>query len=162
MTSITGIETIITENQPDENYNTTNIIGKQSQYQPKCRHDSEDEEYVPSSLDSDSSSASDTDEVEFDNDVNLDQNDLPDDLVNKSDENGEEDDEWVDIEDTKPDFEEFVDQCKINIPENITSPKQFYRLFITDEILDKMVLETNIYVEKFIEQSHLKAKSRFK
>ncbi|CAB3222569.1 unnamed protein product [Arctia plantaginis] len=139
MTSITGIETIISENQPDENYITTNNIGKQSQYQPKCRHDTEDEEYVPSSLsDSDSSSASDTDEVEFGNDVNLDQNDLPDDLVNKTGENGEEDDEWVDIEDTKPEFEEFVDQCKINILENITSPKQFYRLFITDYLCRKI------------------------
>ncbi|PZC85109.1 hypothetical protein B5X24_HaOG202873 [Helicoverpa armigera] len=71
-------------------------------------------------------------------------------------------DEWVDIEDTTPEFEEYSHECQYNVPENVNTPDEIFRLFLTDEIVDKMVLETNLYAEKFLSNPGLKKKSRFR
>ncbi|CAG4982231.1 unnamed protein product [Parnassius apollo] len=34
--------------------------------------------------------------------------------------------EWEDINDTKPDFDEFIDNCRPNIPDNTITPADFY------------------------------------
>ena len=43
-----------------------------------------------------------------------------------------------------------------NIPPMPRNPKSqdFFQLYITDEIIDKIVTETNLYAEQFIEKEH--------
>ncbi|CAG4980848.1 unnamed protein product [Parnassius apollo] len=71
-------------------------------------------------------------------------------------------DEWVDIKNTTPEFEEYPHECQYNVPENVKIPNELFRLFLTDEIVDNMVLETNLYAEKFLTNPDLKKKSRFR
>lgn len=74
----------------------------------------------------------------------------------------EEDNEWQDITDSEPNFEEHVGRSETFVPSGITDPGEFYRLFLTDEIIDKIVLETNKYAAKNIESENLKQNSRAK
>ncbi|CAK1590291.1 unnamed protein product [Parnassius mnemosyne] len=72
-------------------------------------------------------------------------------------------DEWEDINDTKPDFDEFTDNCRPNIPDNTITPADFYSLFVTDEIIEQMVINTNNYAQDLISNlSNLKPKSRLR
>ena len=64
-----------------------------------------------------------------------------------SDEAGEPDDEWIDIE---GDYEgsplAFLGQAgPWHIPDGTTRPIQFYRLFFTEELLNMIIRETNHY-----------------
>ncbi|CAG5024488.1 unnamed protein product [Parnassius apollo] len=71
--------------------------------------------------------------------------------------------EWEDINDTKPDFDEFTDNCRPNIPDNTITPADFYSLFVTDEIIEQMVINTNNYAQDLISNlSNLKPKSRLR
>ncbi|CAG5037070.1 unnamed protein product [Parnassius apollo] len=64
-------------------------------------------------------------------------------------------DEWEDINDTKPDFDEFTDNCRPNIPDNTITPADFYSLFLR--------LNTNNYAQDLISNlSNLKPKSRLR
>ncbi|XP_061706678.1 piggyBac transposable element-derived protein 4-like [Cydia pomonella] len=69
-------------------------------------------------------------------------------------------DEWQDIDDTIPNFEEFTENCKINIPDDAVTPEDYYNLFVTKDIIAKMVVETNNYAQKFIAGNQVKPKSR--
>ncbi|KAH9632247.1 hypothetical protein HF086_002882 [Spodoptera exigua] len=70
-------------------------------------------------------------------------------------------DEWGDIDNTKPDIDEFTDNCKPNIADNCITPADFYSLFVKDEIIDQMVLHTNNYAQDHISNlRNLKLKSR--
>jgi hypothetical protein len=71
-----------------------------------------------------------------------------------------DDDEWQDISDSQPQFEEYTGNSRLFIPSDIKSPDEFYRLFLTDEVIDKIVLETNNYASKCIQSDQLKNKSR--
>lgn len=73
-----------------------------------------------------------------------------------------DEDEWIDINDSVPDLDVFTEECKLNIPDDVKTPEDFYRLLITDDFLDKIVIETNIYAEKTISATELKPKSRLK
>lgn len=52
----------------------------------------------------------------------------------------------------------------INVPVTAETPTDFYKLFVTEEIIDKMVSETNKYAENYINNSQVntKPKSRVK
>ncbi|CAG4967161.1 unnamed protein product [Parnassius apollo] len=72
-------------------------------------------------------------------------------------------DEWEDINDTKLDFDEFTDNCRPNIPDNTITPADFYSLFVTDEIIEQMVINTNNCAQDLISNlSNLKPKSRLR
>lgn len=72
-------------------------------------------------------------------------------------------DEWIDIDSETPtNIEDFTEKFKTNIPEGIKSPIDIYKLFVTDEIINKMVEETNKYAETYIQSATLKNASRAK
>ena len=71
-------------------------------------------------------------------------------------------DDWVNIVNTAPEFEEYTHECQYNVLDNVETPDEVFRLFLTNEIIDKMVLETNLYAEKFLTKPDLKTKSRFR
>lgn len=52
----------------------------------------------------------------------------------------------------------------INVPVTAETPTDFYKLFVTEEIIDKMVSKTNKYAENYINnsQANTKPKSRVK
>lgn len=146
-------------NEVEINQDDNNMAQNKSISKP----DSDDESYIPdSSLDSDSDitdmqSNSDCNEENFDLNNETENND-----TEQIEEKNTEDEGWIEINDTVPDFEEYPHECKYNIPDNVETPDEMFRLFLTDEILDKMVLETNSYAENFVTGSDLKNKSRFK
>jgi hypothetical protein len=71
-----------------------------------------------------------------------------------------ENEEWQDILDTPLTFEEFEGNVEINAPLNLVDPEDYYKLFVTDEIIDKMVLQTNKYAVMSIESDKPSNKSR--
>ncbi|CAG4993144.1 unnamed protein product [Parnassius apollo] len=126
----------------------------------------DDSSYAPStSSESESDITVITTEDECDGDSNNQLNNGTPQNITRQQENVAEDadgDEWVDIEDTTPEFEEYPHECQYNVPENVKIPDELFRLFLTDEIVDKMVLETNLYAEKFLTNPDSKRKSRFR
>ncbi|XP_063628187.1 piggyBac transposable element-derived protein 4-like [Cydia splendana] len=61
-----------------------------------------------------------------------------------------EDDEWEDITDSPMSFEEFQGAVKMSIPPNTENPYDYFKLFVTDEIIDKIVHETNNFANKSV------------
>ncbi|CAK1592150.1 unnamed protein product [Parnassius mnemosyne] len=84
---------------------------------------------------------------------------LPDRQTNKND-----DDEWEDILESPVNFDEFVGENTYNIPPFVKSPEDVYKLFVTDEMINKMTLETNNYAQNYLRtnQQNIKRKSRMK
>ncbi|XP_059060598.1 piggyBac transposable element-derived protein 4-like [Achroia grisella] len=80
-------------------------------------------------------------------------------------ESTDNDDSWIDIsDDVCINFEESAFDSAI-IPRLCNkTPIDIYRLFLTDEIIDKIVRDTNNYATKYFEdnQDNVKAKSRLK
>lgn len=115
-----------------------------------------DENYVPSdSSDSNSTSSSDFDysSNESEHDINPNNIDAPCSI-------GDNDD-WIDINELIPGFPEFSGQCKIDVPESTNTPYDYYKLFVCDDIIQKMVTETNKYAEEYIRnKTNKKPKSR--
>lgn len=77
----------------------------------------------------------------------------------------DDDSEWEDITDLTPDLEECtLTDSTINIPIDDLSAEGIYSLFLTDEIIEKMVTETNSYALKHNTEkqnkNEMKAKSR--
>lgn len=68
-------------------------------------------------------------------------------------ENNDNDDEWEDISEELPNIEEFIGESLINFPIENKTPFEVYKLFLTEEIIKKMILETNNYAAKFIEKN---------
>ncbi|CAG4970306.1 unnamed protein product [Parnassius apollo] len=113
--------------------------------------DSSDDSYAPNSsdLETDSSYSDDSD---GDDSVityyeNSSETELVQILENTQCTENNNFDEWEDINDTKPDFDEFTDNCRPNIPDNTITPADFYSLFVTDEIIEQMVINTNNYAQ---------------
>lgn len=126
----------------------------------------DDSSYAPSTFSESESDITDiTTEDECDSDSNnqLD-NGTPSNITIQRENvaEGSNGDEWVDVEDMTPEFEEYPHECQYNVPENVKTPDEIFRLFLTDEIVDKMVLETNLYAEKILTKPGLKKKSRFR
>ncbi|CAK1591110.1 unnamed protein product [Parnassius mnemosyne] len=84
---------------------------------------------------------------------------LPDRQTNKND-----DDAWEDILESPLNFDEFVGENTYNIPPFVKSPEDVYKLFVTDEMINKMALETNNYAQNYLRtnQQNMKRKSRMK
>ncbi|KAL0881505.1 hypothetical protein ABMA27_001356 [Loxostege sticticalis] len=82
----------------------------------------------------------------------------PNAIPSEANANGEN--EWQDIDDSIPSFEEFTENCKINITDDTVNPEDYYNLFVTDDVISKMVVETNNYAQKFLARNQLKPKSR--
>lgn len=82
---------------------------------------------------------------------------LPGHQTNKND-----DDEWEDISESPVKFDEFVGENTYNIPPFVKSPEDVYKLFVTDEMMNKMVLETNNYARNYLrtKQQQMKLNSR--
>ena len=55
------------------------------------------------------------------------------------------DDEWQEITDSPLSFEEFEGTVEIFVPSDVREPDEYYKLFITDDIINKIVDETNNY-----------------
>ncbi|CAG4976980.1 unnamed protein product [Parnassius apollo] len=129
--------------------------------------DSSDDSYAPNSsdLETDSSYSDDSD---GDDSVityyeNSSETELVQILENTQCTENNNFDEWEDINDTKPDFDEFTDNCRPNIPDNTITSADFYSLFVTDEIIEQMVINTNNYAQGLISNlSNLKPKSRLR
>lgn len=117
--------------------------------------DSEDEDYSPGSDDSGSSLSDYGDSSSDDENFEI----VVEDTQAESNEN-----EWQDISDTVQNFTEYEGNSTINVPLNAETPSDYYKLFVTEEIINKMVQETNNYAQKYINSSlqSLKPKSRFK
>ncbi|CAH2238548.1 jg1479 [Pararge aegeria aegeria] len=60
-------------------------------------------------------------------------------------------DEWQDISNITPKFEEHFGNSQIFVPSDIKNPDEYFRLFLTDDIIDNIVLETNKYATNVIE-----------
>lgn len=125
-------------------------------------HSDTDEDFDPDlfNLQSDTSSTS----SESDNLVSSeDDSDASDEIQPNaipSEENANGENEWQDIDDSIPSFEEFTENCKINITDDTVNPENYYNLFVTDDVISKMVVETNNYAQKFLAGNQLKPKSR--
>ncbi|CAB3248410.1 unnamed protein product [Arctia plantaginis] len=104
------------------------------------------------------SSSEDSDELEDDDESRIESDWL------HSQEQGFEEEPWVDITDEIPDFAENTLDCKILLPTDNKTPIEIYDLFVTEEIINKMVKETNDYAEKYlVDNAHtIKQKSRVK
>ncbi|CAB3256286.1 unnamed protein product [Arctia plantaginis] len=104
------------------------------------------------------SSSEDSDELEDDDESRIESDWL------HSQEQGFEEEPWVDITDEIPDFAENTLNCKILLPTDNKTPIEIYDLFVTEEIINKMVKETNDYAEKYlVDNAHtIKQKSRVK
>lgn len=63
-----------------------------------------------------------------------------------------EEDDWRDISDNVPNISEYADECTINVPDSAKTPLDYYKLFVTDNIIEKMVLETNNNAQKYIHE----------
>ncbi|XP_045778520.1 piggyBac transposable element-derived protein 4-like [Maniola jurtina] len=142
---------------------TARVIGKLGDIEPTNEdHSDTDEDFNPDliSVQSDTSStsaSSDYSVLSEDDSENIEEmqpNVIPS-VANANDE-----DEWQDIDDTIPNFEEFSENCKINIPDDAVTPEDYYNLFVTNDIIAKMVVETNNYAQKILAGSQLKPKSR--
>lgn len=72
------------------------------------------------------------------------------------------DNDWQDITDDVPIFPEYEGDSKTNIPSTAKTPTDYYELFVTEEIINKMVLETNNYAQKYVSENQIKIKSRVK
>lgn len=68
--------------------------------------------------------------------------------------------EWKDISEEVPNINEFIGECTINVSIDSKTPFEIYKLFLTDEIIIKMVEETNKYATSYININNLKPKSR--
>ncbi|XP_045455647.1 piggyBac transposable element-derived protein 4-like [Melitaea cinxia] len=110
-----------------------------------------DRNYEPSSSES---SSSDTETVSMIGDENT--------VSIKSPLTTPQDSEWVDITSSMPNIGHFKNETVINIPPNVTSPFQIYKLFVTDDIIHKMVAETNYYANNVCNDENVKNKSRLK
>lgn len=113
-----------------------------------------DKDYIPSS--SGDSSSSDENQFEVSQDVlPLSQNNASQNAPGPSDIT------WVDI--TVPSSELFPTFCdneiSFNVPPDLSSPIDFLKLFVNDELIEKMVQETNRYAENLMSQEN-KPKSR--
>ncbi|CAH2086354.1 unnamed protein product [Euphydryas editha] len=118
----------------------------------------EDEDYSPGSDDSDSSLSEYCETSEDDSLENEDvQNNVNQNEINY-------DHEWQDITDTVPNFPEYEGEASINVPLTAKTPTDYYKLLVTDEIIHKMVNETNNYAYNYIDssRSRMKPKSRLK
>ncbi|CAG5052447.1 unnamed protein product [Parnassius apollo] len=129
--------------------------------------DSSDDSYAPNSSDLETDSSysddSDSDDSVITYYENSSETELVQILENTQCTENNNFDEWEDINDTKPDFDEFTDNCRPNIPDNTITPADFYSLFVTDEIIEQMVINTNNYAEDLISNlSNLKPKSRLR
>ncbi|CAB3229530.1 unnamed protein product [Arctia plantaginis] len=84
---------------------------------------------------------------------------LPSRQINKND-----DDEWIDISESPVNFDEFVGENTYNIPSFVKSSEDVYKLFVTEEMINKMVSETNNYARNYLRtnQLNMKRKSRMK
>ncbi|CAB3222674.1 unnamed protein product [Arctia plantaginis] len=85
------------------------------------------------------SSSEDSDELEDDDESRIESDWL------HSQEQGFEEEPWVNITDEIPDFAENTLDCKILLPTDNKTPIEIYDLFATEEITNKMVKETNDY-----------------
>jgi hypothetical protein len=126
--------------------------------------DSSDDNYYPNSSDTETDSSgsddynSDESVTSYESSSNNEENQLPENTQSSENHNN---DEWEDINNTLPDFNEFTDNCRPNIPDDTITPADFYRLFVTDEVIDQMVLHTNNYAQAHISNlTNLKPKSR--
>lgn len=93
---------------------------------------------------------------DIDNDVLEEEGDAQDNIDN----------EWDAITDLTPELEACtLNESTFNIPIEDISPAGTFSLFVTDEIIDKMVIETNRYATKYITEkqnnNEMKTKSRF-
>ncbi|CAB3229538.1 unnamed protein product [Arctia plantaginis] len=84
---------------------------------------------------------------------------LPSRQINKND-----DDEWIDISESPLNFDEFVGENTYNILSFVKSSEDVYKLFVTEEMINKMVSETNNYARNYLRtnQLNMKRKSRMK
>lgn len=120
----------------------------------------EDKDFVPDSVDSDSSVSECS---ETSDDSSVENEDVEDDATDNGTENATEisdSDEWVDITDAVPNFVEYDGDPTINVPVTAETPTDFYKLFVTEEIIDKMVNETNKYAENYINNSQANTKPK--
>ncbi|CAG4984159.1 unnamed protein product [Parnassius apollo] len=129
--------------------------------------DSSDDSYAPNSSDLETDSSysddSDSDDSVITYYENSSETELVQILENTQCTENNNFDEWEDINDTKPDFDEFTDNCRPNIPDNTITSADFYSLFVTDEIIEQMVINTNNYAQGLISNlSNLKPKSRLR
>lgn len=75
----------------------------------------------------------------------------------------EDEDEWTDIPNTiQTNFASYPLRSQINIPPNVqlSKPFDYYKLFVTNELIEKMVVETNKHAEEYISSHAIKPKSR--
>ncbi|XP_072383865.1 uncharacterized protein [Diabrotica undecimpunctata] len=115
----------------------------------------EDPEYIPSE-DSDNSDGDES--IYLNEEVS---SDIETDNYESEKEIGDaEEDVWTDIQETdKLDFDEYPTDSKINIQCENMSPLDIFCLFVTDEILELIVQETNRYAEQEIGVHSIKQKS---
>ncbi|RVE52535.1 hypothetical protein evm_002929 [Chilo suppressalis] len=111
-------------------------------------NDEDSDTFIPSSMLS--CDRSSVDEDEFNNVIEN------DDEIDKDD----DDDDWDDISEELSNIDEFVGTSVINVPIDDKTPSEIYKLFLTEDIIKKMVIETNNYAAQFIENNNLKSKSR--
>lgn len=72
-------------------------------------------------------------------------------------------DEWENISESPITFNEFAGVCTFNLPPFVgVTPEDIYKMFVTDEMIDIMVSETNAYAQKYIQinQQNMKRNSR--
>ncbi|KAI8424674.1 hypothetical protein MSG28_006630, partial [Choristoneura fumiferana] len=119
---------------------------------------SNDEDYTPET-DSSDSSLSDCSDSSSENENALDENVENSDILSECDDIG-----WQDITNTTPTFKEHEGFSTVNVPISAKTPTEYYELFVTEEIINKMVLETNNYAQMYFinNQRGIKRKSRVK
>lgn len=72
-------------------------------------------------------------------------------------------DEWENISESPITFNEFNGEYTFNLPPFVgVTPEDIYKMFVTDEMIDIMVYETNAYAQKYIQinQQNMKRNSR--
>lgn len=75
----------------------------------------------------------------------------------------EGDKDWIDIPDNDVlSFDESILDSVTNVPIRNKLPVDIYSLFLTDDIIDKIVEETNKYADKYLLEKEITAKSRSK
>ena len=106
------------------------------------------------------SSGTDTEDA-----VNDTANDEPTDEAAASDHMEDSSDSWLDVSASQRQYpftgkEELVIKPTPTGPENAVTPYDVFRLFVTDELIDLIVTETNRFAEQCIQATHVTRRSR--
>lgn len=122
--------------------------------------DESDIDFTRETDDSDSSDSECTSTCSDSDNSDSENTDFHDDNSNTQTESNEND--WQDITDDVPVFSEYVGDSTTNVPPTAKTPTDYYELFVTEEIINKMVEETNNYARKYQSENQTKSISRVK